>query len=207
MKLGIVGALIVVMMGAGSYLAPRPWRIVCLVLLVLTVVAWERFRQRRQLVTTLRRIRHRQANDVQVIQGWTQLGRMDRTGECLDRISNRLGEEARWYRDLPLSWLYTVLILDIYAESRGVQCQWQISRTPSAWLRLLRFHGSVASAIRSAGSTVDVHLDANSFVVSLPGPRGIPRAPWGVKRWQQGDTIVLIWQARARKSRAPSIPS
>ncbi len=202
MRPGVLGWMLIGMLGTGSYLAPRPWRLMLLALLVMAVVAVGRWHHRRTLVTIVRRLRHRQANQMQVIQGWLQLGRTNRVEEYVGRVTERIGEESRWYRDLPLSWLYSVLALDALAESRGIRCQWHISRMRPAWLTLYRFQHSVGRAIDSAGSSLDVHLDDHGFVVSLPDPKAVPRVRLGVRVWQQGETIVLMWHGRRRIRRA-----
>ena len=202
MRPGILGWLAVIIVGAGGYWAPRPWRILLLVALVLVVMMIDRWQHRRQVVTTLRRLRHRQANHLQVMQGWLQLGRVNRAEDYIHSVNEHLAEEGRWYRELPLSWLYAVLMLDVLAESRGVRCQWHISRVRPARIRLFRFERSVRTAILNAGSAMDVHLDDQGFVISLLDPKAVPRTQMGVKVWQQGDTIVLMWHARSGTERS-----
>ncbi|MCL5064640.1 MAG: Spo0B domain-containing protein [Firmicutes bacterium] len=193
----VFGWLTVCAMGAGSYMTPRPWRILFLAGLILSVVVLGHWQHRKLTVSTLRRIRHRQANHLQVIQGWLQLGRLNRAEDYVGRLSQKISEEGAWYRDLPLSWLYAVLMLDAMAESRGIRCQWHIAKVGSAWIRLFRFERTVARALASAGTAMDIHLDDQGFVVSLLDPKTMPRGRFGVRVWQQGDTIVLVWHPGA----------
>ena len=207
MRQGILGWLLIIALGAGSYMAPRPWFVIPLILMVAAIVAMERWRVRREVVTALRRLRHRQANHMQVIDGWLQLGRTERAAEYVREASVRIGQEGAWYRELPLSWLYSVLVLDLLAESRGIRCQWHISPLAPDLAGWIRFRRSVRSAIMHAGAAMDVHLDQHGFVISLPDPKSVPRPGCGVSAWQQGDTIVLIWRAagQARQRRRPTL--
>ncbi len=195
----VLGWLLVASLGAGSYWAPRPWRMMLLVLVVLILTALHRWRARRDAVWVLRRLRHRQANQLQVIQGWMQLNRSDRAAEQVAQVIARLGEEGNWYRELPLSWLYTVLMVDVLAESKGIHCQWHIAGEPG-WAARLRFRAAAARAVNNAGAALDIHLDAQGFSISLPDPKSLPGwRNFGVTTWIQGDTIVLLWRSRMGK--------
>jgi hypothetical protein len=183
-------------------MAPRPWRLLAIALLIITVVVVTNWQHRRRQVNTLRRLRHRHANHLQVIQGWLQLGRTERAQAYVHRVTERMGEEGSWYRSLPLSWLYSVLMLDVLAESRGIRCQWHISAVTPAWIRLYRFQSSVHRAMACAGTALDVHLDERGFVIALLDPKAVPRVPLGVKLLEQGDTIVLVWHDARREPSA-----
>ncbi len=167
-------------------------------LLVLILTGIYRWRARRDTVWILRRLRHRQANQLQVIQGWMQLNRSDRAAEQVAEVIARLGEEGQWYRDLPLSWLYTVLIVDMLAESKGIRCQWHIAGEPGSLARL-RFRVVAMRAMACAGSALDIHLNPRGFALSLPDPKSVPRRNWGVTTWTQGDTMVMLWRSRTGK--------
>lgn len=194
-----------IILGAGSYLAPRPWRLGAVVLLVAVTVLWERRRGMRRLVEFSRRMRHRHSNHLQVMAGWIDLGRTDRAHAYLEAVLARGGEEARWHRELPLTWLYAVLALDAMGEARGLRIEWHVSRMRPDWLLTLRFQGAARAAMRAAGSTLTFYLEPQGFVISLPGAKKVPRLKWGVRAFAEGDTMVLMWQGRGREIRSSGL--
>lgn len=194
-----------VMLGAGSYWAPRPWRIGAVLLLVGVTVLWERRRGMRQLVEFGRRLRHRQSNHLQVVSGWLDLGRDDRARAYLEAVLARGGEEAQWYRELPLSWLHAVLALDAMGEARGLRLEWHVSRMRPDWLLTLRFRDAATQAMGVAGSTVGLYLEPRGFVISLPDAKQVPRPKWGVRIFADGETMVLSWQGRGREIRSRGV--
>ncbi|MCL6562203.1 MAG: Spo0B domain-containing protein [Firmicutes bacterium] len=186
----------IVLLGAGSYWIPRPWSLAAFALGVGWAWGWTSWRGMVQAVQWARRLRHRSANQLQVVAGWLELGRVDRAEESLQRINRLLAEETGRWAGLSALWAYALLEAEQTAEAHGVECRWEGRvRSELGWWGLIMFRYALSRVLPRAGEQVTVRFGAPAgFCLCWHlGPKPPPRLWGGFKADHRDHTICVRW--------------
>ncbi|MBX5466833.1 MAG: hypothetical protein K6U14_04965 [Firmicutes bacterium] len=182
--------------GAGSYWLPRPWCLLAALAGMGWAWGWTRWQGVFEAVAWARRLRHRTANQLQVVAGWLELGQAGRAEAALAGVNRCLAEETgRWSGLDPLR-AYVLLEVEHWAEARGVRCRWEGRLGPElSWWGLMWLRYAVARVLPVAGETLDVRVapDGGGFLVCWQGSLPPPRLFGGFKSLAHEDTMCLGW--------------
>lgn len=192
-----VGALVA--LGAVDYLLNRPWRLVVLLAIVVYLIQWTAFQHRREAIHIVRQRRHRQANQLQLVAGWLQLGAANKAEEALKTLLDAESAQTQWLRGFPSRWSYLFLRWDARAEERGMEIRWENIRaaTPTylmAWMLEWR----LSQAMRMTANRVRVDFQRNGFriVAEMDELRSAPGGWHAVS-----DGLECRWGGRGRDNR------
>lgn len=162
---------ILLALGAGEILSPRPWRIFLLLGLLGYVVQWVNLMHMTRTVEIFRRRRHRVANQLQIISGWLQLGNGKKAEWQVDKFTDELIRQGQWFRGVSVRWGYTFLQLDSLAEQKGLMMEWINVETiiPSyQMLRMLR--RAVGYAMVIGEEKIAIQFEGASFQITIYSP-------------------------------------
>ena len=118
MKHTAIRFAVLLALGVGADRAHHLWRVFFLLLLVVYIWQWARMRGYAATVEIHRRLRHRYANQLQVISGWLQLGKSERANQYLWEVALKSVQQVTLGK-LPLRWVFALVWLDALAERYG----------------------------------------------------------------------------------------
>lgn len=192
LKNAVVRILLLIALGIGNLLFPMPWRFLTWVLTIGYVALWVTNAHRRKFVSIARRLRHRQANQLQILTGWVQLNDETRAQTQLDQMIEQTGRYGALLQGLPTNVSYTFIWLDAVAEARAVTIVWHgLKSLRKNWpkrgmLRVWRLRRGVLRAIEAADQSVEVFIKPEGFIIRVVARRA-PNAQWFGPRWYQGE--------------------
>lgn len=195
---------IVVLLGAGAVVLPRPWRVLMVLGLVLSLVTISMQARMQASTEMIRRHRHRLANRLQVVGGWLELQHPDRARAALALLTESLSAEGARDVVLPVPWRYTAWEVETQAEAKGMIIDWNITGPPpTGWWAWWMFRTVALVATRLGAGNIAIKLGPTGFTIGVPAPVQPWPVFWGrVKVQLAGDTEYLTWG----NSTGPSTP-
>ena len=175
-------------LGTVDYLLDRPWRLLVFFVIVIYLLQWTAFQHRREAIHIVRQRRHRQANQLQLVAGWLQLGAVGKAEDALKALLDVEAAQAEWLRGFPSRWSYLFLTWDARAEEQGVILVWQkvqavVPGYRMAWM--LEWRLSQAMHIPASRVLVEFRGQAFRILAEIKGsyrvPRGWRPAPEGIE--------------------------
>ncbi len=198
MKSTAIRFAILLALGVCADRAHHLWRILFLVLLVLYLTQWIQMRGYAVAVEIHRRQRHRFANQLQVISGWIQLGRVDRAERYLTDVALVAVQQGSLGK-MPLRWAYALVRLDALAERHGTLILWEAIDTVAYQYRMLwSLDRTVRHAVLLAdGNPLQVTFSGSSFELRVDGIKRLPsKHIMGVRWYQDNHTVIGSWGRR-----------
>lgn len=190
---------ILLALGVCADRAHHLWRILFLVLLVLYLLQWMQIRGYAMAVEVHRRQRHRFANQLQVISGWIQLGKVERAERFLTDVALVTIQQQGPVGKMPLRWAYVLVRLDTLAERYGTLILWESIDTLEYQYRMLwGMDRAVRHALTIAdGNPLHVKFSGSNFELRVDGIKRLPsKHIMGVRWYQDNHTVIGSWGRR-----------
>lgn len=122
-------------------------------------------------IDLIRRQRHSFLNHLQVISGWLQLNRPEKSRQYLEQVVSRMAGESEPLKALPPELGLVSLELSLEAETYGVRLDWVVPGgfEPGATPSPQEIRAQVSGAIRSAATLAEAE---RHLTISL-APEGV----------------------------------
>lgn len=205
----IIRLLILGALGVVDYRIHRPWRLVVLAVLLVYVVEWAGLRHRRVTIEIVRRRRHRLANQLQVVDGWLQLGSLSKAQQHLAEMMRGEAEQTLWFHKMPSYWGHALLAMDAAGEARGIRLRFQGLETvlPTYYLTWM-VRGRLAKAMRMAEERIEVVFATEAFRIEVPLVQQDPQTVKRPRGWYVTvDGVAVDWPKRSGSIGSSSRPT